>query len=115
MKKDETKQPKQTEQPYKAKRHKYVEIQDVLSQYDIDTDNEIKKVIKIGTKIANKLEKVKWMCWTKFPDYFRSCRTDADLYQVVEFFNDWMDGLGYFDTDFNHKNVFREDEENDSK
>jgi len=75
-----------------------IDLQDLMDQYDKDKDGgEIKAVTKVGKLIAEQLNKHEWMQWTKFPDEFISCRTDADLYQAIDNYNEWITritGLG---------------------
>lgn len=72
-------------------------FQDIINKYDPDTDGEIKAVTKTGKLIAKRLNEQYWMRWTKFPDEFASCRTDADLYQTIDNYNRWIkDAEKYF-------------------
>jgi hypothetical protein len=72
-----------------------IEIQDIIDQCDPDNDGEINAVSKTGKLIAERLDKYEWMQWTKFPDEFRCCRSEAELYQAIDNYNNWLRQTGF--------------------
>jgi len=71
-----------------------ITINDIIRQYDPDAEKEIKEVRRIGKLICERLNTVQCLQWTVFPTEFANCRTDSDLYQMIDNFNGWLDETG---------------------
>jgi len=69
-------------------------IQDLINKYNPGADSEIEAVTEVGEAIAARMNKHKWLQWTKFPDKFANCRTDSDLYQMIDNWNGWLEETG---------------------
>ena len=71
-----------------------IKFGDIMEQYDRENDNELEKIPIISKQIAARLRQHKQMAWTKFPEEFEKCRTEASLKSVAEKFNNWIEEMG---------------------
>ena len=70
-----------------------IDINDIIQEYDFD-EKEIAAVSKVGRLVSERLSKNEIMRWTVFPDRFARCRSESNLWQTINDYNNWLEVSG---------------------